>query len=217
MLRNVKRFGKLKFRSDSRPRAEGMTGSEVGDERLDLGLDFGEGERRGGLVDVGNIPITDPVDPVGKTIEHHGAMLGFIKRDHEGRFGEIGLEEALRRVAGEEAWHQLVGEAVRGMGGEWCLLDVGTEAPRLGPPIQPVAGSKEIEPSLRITTPVKVTGAEEKDGLPVFHVGQYVPGFDGNQLGNVKGSTLRDGRQCDCDRSRRLTAKRIRRKSKNRY
>jgi hypothetical protein len=25
--------------------------------------------------------------------------------------------------------------------------------------------------------------------LPVFHVGQYVPGSDGNQLGNVKGLT----------------------------
>lgn len=116
MLWNVKRFGKLKFRTDRRPRAKGMTSAEVGDECLDLGLDFGEGERRGGLVDVGDIPVTDPVDPVGKAIEHHGAVLGFIKRDHEGRFGEIGLEEPLRRMAGEEPRHRGVGEAVRGMG-----------------------------------------------------------------------------------------------------
>lgn len=189
MLRNVKRFGKLKFRSDSRPRAEGVAGAEVGDERLDLGLDFGEGERRGGLVDVGDIPITDPVDPVGKTIEHHEAMLGFIKGDHEGRLGEIGLKEPLRSVAGEETRHRLVGEAVRGVVGERCFLDVGTESARLGTPIKPVAGSKEIEPSLRVTTPVKIAGAEEKDGLPVFHAGQYVLGSGGNQLGNVKGLT----------------------------
>lgn len=189
MLRNVKRFGKLKFRSDSRPCTEGMTSAELDDERLDFCLDFGEGERRGGLVDVGDIPITDPVDPVGKAVEHHRTMLGFVERDHEGGLGEIGLDESLRCVAGEESRHRGFGEAVGGMRGEGRLLDVRPETAGLGPPVEPVPGGEEIEPSLRITTPVKIAGAEEEDGLPIVHVGQYVPGSGGNQLGNVKGLT----------------------------
>jgi len=106
-----------------------MAGAELDDESLHLGLDFGEGERRGGLVDVGDIPITDPVDPVGKTVEHHGAVLGLVKRDHEGGFGEIGLKKPLRRVAGEESRHRGVCKTIHGMGREWCLLNVGTKAP----------------------------------------------------------------------------------------
>ena len=189
MLWNVKRFGELKFRTRRRPRAEGMTGAELGDERLDLGLDFGESERRGGLVDVRHIPVTDPFDPMGKTLEHHRPMLGLVERDHEGGLGEIGFKESLGRVAGEEPRDRGICESIRGMGRERRLLDVGTESSRLGPPIKPVPGSEEIEPSLRVTTPVKISGAEEKDGLPVFHGAQYLPGNDGNQLGNVKGLT----------------------------
>ena len=189
MLWNVKRLGQLKFRSDRRPRSQGMTGAKLQDERFDLPLDFGESERRGGLVDVRHIPVTDPFDPMGKTLEHHRPMLGLVERDHEGGLGEIGLEESLGRVAGEEPRDRGICESIRGMGRERRLLDVGPESSRLGPPIKPVPGSEEIEPSLRVATPVKISGAEEKDGLPVFHGAQYLPGNDGNQLGNVKGLT----------------------------
>lgn len=166
-----------------------MTGAQMLDECLDLRLDPGKGEGWGGLIDIGDIPIADPVDPMGKPIAHHGAVFGLVQRHDDGGLGQIALHELFRCVAREEAGHRLDLEPVSRVRRERCFFNVRAESPRFGAPGQTVARREEIEPCLRVAAPIKVTGAEEEDGLPVFHVGQYVPGSGGNQLGNVKGLT----------------------------
>ena len=44
-----------------------------------------------------------------------------------------------------------------------------------------------VKPGLGVTTPVKITGAEEENGLPVFHPSLMSAFAKKNNFGNVKG------------------------------
>jgi len=46
---------------------------------------------------------------------------------------------------------------------------MGSEAPGFRPPVKPTARGVKIEPGLCIPAPVEIPGAEEKNGVEVFH------------------------------------------------
>jgi hypothetical protein len=169
LVRNVKVLRKLKFHSDTRPRTEGMSGTELADESLDLGLNLGEGDDRGYLVDIWHGPVADPVRPTGEAVFHHRAMLPLVERDDEGGFRQVPLLDPTRFPPGQEARDRLAGKPLGRMVGEGKGLDVGTESPRFGAPEEPVPRGFIIEPGLRIPASVEVARAEEKDGLPIVH------------------------------------------------
>lgn len=170
VVKNVKVLTDLKFHSDTRLDAECMSGVQLSYQVVDQGFDLGEGLRRSDLVNVRDLPISDPIGPAGKTVTHHGAVFRFVESDDETGFGEIEVVDQFGAEPGERSIHQRGFKSGGRVGRQGVFAEMRSKAAGLGPPLESFECREMIEPGLRVTAPVEISGAEEKHGLRLVHV-----------------------------------------------